>query len=252
MSDALLSDRVALVTGGARGLGAAISRAFAESGAVGAVVDVGPAETPPGWVSLTADVTVEADVERVVAETAGRFGRLDVVVANAGVVPPWSDADDLDLDALDRALSVNVRGVAVTMKHGARALREGGGGGGAIVAMASLNAWHAAPSQSSYTASKHAVLGLVRTAALDLGRHGIRVNAIGPGPVLTEAFQERLEHRATSGGLTVEDAKREAGRATALGRMVTPEEVAKVAVFLASDLASGVTGQLVPVDAGIP
>ena len=250
MSDALLGERVALVTGGARGLGAAIAQAFAGSGAVGAVVDVGPAETPPGWVSLTADVTVEADVERVVAETAGRFGRLDVVVANAGVVPPWSDADDLDLDALDRTLSVNVRGVAVTMKHGARALRKGGSG--AIVVMASLNAWHAAPSQSSYTASKHAVLGLVRTAALDLGRHGIRVNAIGPGPVLTEAFRERLERRAAAGGLTVEDAKREAGAATALGRMVTPEEVAKVAVFLASDLASGVTGQLVPVDAGIP
>jgi NAD(P)-dependent dehydrogenase (short-subunit alcohol dehydrogenase family) len=108
------------------------------------------------------------------------------------------------------------------------------------------------PRMRSYTASKHAVLGLVRTAALDLGRHGVRVNAIGPGPVLTEAFQERLEQRAAAGGLTVEDAKREARRATALGRIVTPEEVAKVAVFLASDLASGVTGQLVAVDAGIP
>lgn len=250
MSDELLRDRIALVTGGARGLGAAIVGAFAESGAVGAVVDVGSAAVPSGWISLTADVTQEPEVERVVAHTVAHFGRLEVVVANAGVVPAWSDADDLDLEALDRTLSVNVRGVAVTLKHGARALRAAGGG--AIVAMASLNAWHAAPSQSSYTASKHAVLGLVRTAALDLGRHGIRVNAIGPGPVLTEAFQERLDRRAGAGGLAVEEAKHEAARGTALGRMVTTGEVAKVAVFLASDLASGVTGQLIAVDAGIP
>lgn len=248
MSDPLLAGRVALVTGGARGLGAAIAELFARSGALGAVVDTGSADPPPGWVTLTGDVAVEADVERVVAETISRFGRLDVVVANAGVVPAWSASDELDLDALDRTLTVNVRGVAATMKHGGRALRAGGGG--AIVAMASLNSWHAARSQSSYTASKHAVLGLVRTAALDLGGYGIRVNAIGPGPVLTEAFQERLDRRAAAGGLTVEEAKLEAGLLTALGRMVTPEEVAKVALFLASDLSSGVTGQLIPVDAG--
>ncbi|MBM3678636.1 MAG: SDR family oxidoreductase, partial [Actinobacteria bacterium] len=195
--------------------------------------------------SLGADVTDDAQVAAAVDAAVERLGRLDAVVANAGVVPPWSTVDELDLEALDRTLAVNVRGVAVTMKHVARALR---GHGGAIVAMASLNAWHAAPAQASYTASKHAVLGLVRAAALDLGRHGIRVNAIGPGPVATEALMGRLAHRASTGGLTVEEAVAAAGRGNALGRMVTEDEVACTALFLASDLASGITGAFVPVD----
>jgi NAD(P)-dependent dehydrogenase (short-subunit alcohol dehydrogenase family) len=244
----LLAGRIALVTGGARGLGAAIARTFAASGALGAVVDLETGACPEGWISLVADVTNEGEVERAVADAVARFGRLDVVVANAGVVPRWSDTAELDLAALDRTLAVNVRGVATTMKYGARALR---GSGGAIVVMASMNAWHGVPAQGAYTASKHAVLGLVRTAALDVGADGIRVNAIGPGPVATEALRERLVHRASEGGLAVDEAIRQAAQGTALGRMVTEDDVARVALFLASDLSSGVTGALVPVDAGL-
>jgi NAD(P)-dependent dehydrogenase (short-subunit alcohol dehydrogenase family) len=136
------------------------------------------------------------------------FRRLDIVVANAGVVPPWSDTDELDLDQLDEVFSINVRGVAATLKHGVAALKERGG---AIVVMASLNAWRAHPSQPIYTASKHAVLGLLRTAALDAGRYGIRVNGLGPGPILTGALRERLERRAADGGLPVEQALRRRG-----------------------------------------
>lgn len=251
MSDSfseLLAGRVALVTGGTRGLGAAIARTFAGSGARGAVVDIAPGPCPEGWTSLVADVTVEQDVERAVADTVEYFGRLDVVVANAGVVPPWSDAADLNLPELDRTLAVNVRGVAATIKHGARALR---GSGGAIVVMASLNAWHAAPAQGAYTASKHAVLGLVRTAALDLGGDGIRVNAIGPGPVATDALRERLARREAEGGLPVDEALQQAALGTALGRLATEDDVAGAALFLACDLSSGITGALVPVDAGL-
>jgi NAD(P)-dependent dehydrogenase (short-subunit alcohol dehydrogenase family) len=244
----LLAERVALVTGGAQGLGAAIAHAFARAGAVGSVVDLEAGVCEAGWTALAADVTVEDEVERAVAETVRRYGRLDVVVANAGVVPPWSDTPNLDLAALDSTLAVNVRGVAATMKHGARAMTENGG---SIVVMASMNAWLAMPAQSAYTASKHAVLGLVRTAALDLGAHGIRVNAIGPGPVATDALRGRLATREREGGLSVEDAMRQAAAGTALGRMVTEGDVAGTALFLASDLSSGITGALVPVDAGV-
>lgn len=244
----LLAGRVALVTGGSRGLGAAIVAAFARAGAVGAVVDLEPGAVEAGWTALAADVTDEHEVEQAVTATVRSFGRLDVVVANAGVVPPWSPTPNLDLAALDRTLAVNVRGVAATLKHGARAMTEHGG---SIVVMASMNAWHAFPAQSAYTASKHAVLGLVRTAALDLGAHGIRVNAIGPGPVATDALRKRLATRAREGGLSVEEAVQQAADATALGRMVTGDDVAGVALFLASDLSSGVTGALVPVDAGV-
>jgi NAD(P)-dependent dehydrogenase (short-subunit alcohol dehydrogenase family) len=244
----LLADRVALVTGGAQGLGAAIANAFARAGAVGSVVDLEAGACVAGWTALAADVTVEDEVERAVAETVQRYGRLDIVVANAGVVPPWSDTPNLDLAALDSTLAVNVRGVAATMKHGARAMTESGG---SIVVMASMNAWLAMPAQSAYTASKHAVLGLVRTAALDLGSYGIRVNAIGPGPVATDALRGRLATREREGGLSVEEAMRQAAAGTALGRMVTDGDVAGAALFLASDLSSGITGALVPVDAGV-
>ena len=244
----LLEGRVALVTGGVRGLGAAIARVFAASGAAGSVVDLEAGPCPAGWVSVAADVTSEAEMEAAVAETVTRFGRVDVVVANAGIVPPWSDADELDLDALERTFAVNVRGVAVTLKAGARALRQHGG---SIVVTASMNSHRATPSQSAYTASKHAVLGLMRTAALDLGLHGIRVNAVAPGPVLTDAFRGRLERREAEGGLAVDEALRRSAAATALGRLVTEEDVARAALFLASDLASGLTGVLLPVDAGL-
>jgi NAD(P)-dependent dehydrogenase (short-subunit alcohol dehydrogenase family) len=244
----LLAERVALVTGGGQGLGAAIARAFARAEAVGSVVDLETGACEAGWTALVADVTDEVQVEKAVAETVRRHGRLDVVVANAGVVPPWSDTPHLDLAALDRTLAVNVRGVAATLKYGARAMTETGG---SIVVMASMNARHALPAQSAYTASKHAVLGLVRTAALDLGGYGIRVNAIGPGPVATDALRGRLARREREGGLSVEEAMRQAAAGTALGRMVTEDDVAGAALFLASDLSSGITGALVPVDAGL-
>ncbi len=195
-----------------------------------------------------ADVRVEEEVAAAVRSTVERFGRLDVVVANAGIVPPWSDTEELDLERLDEVFAVNVRGVAATLKHAVSALRERGG---SIVVMASLNAWRAHRSQPVYTASKHAVLGLLRSAALDAGRHGIRVNGLAPGPIATDALRTRLERRAAAGGLAVEKALAEAAAGTALGRMATEEDVARAALFLASDLSSGITGALLPVDGGI-
>ncbi|MBA3243950.1 MAG: SDR family oxidoreductase [Actinobacteria bacterium] len=247
MSSGLLEGRVALVTGGSRGLGAAIAQELAAKGATGSVVDLEPG-APTGWAALTADVSAEETVAAAFRETVERFGRLDIVVANAGVVPPWSETAELDLAQLDAVFAVNVRGVAATLKHGIAALR---GGGGSIVVMASLNAWRAHRSQPVYTASKHAVLGLVRTAALDAGRHGIRVNGLAPGPILTDALRARFERRAADGGLPVEQAIAEAAAGTALGRMATEEDVARAALFLASDLSAGITGALLPVDAGV-
>nr|MBA2333145.1 SDR family oxidoreductase [Actinomycetota bacterium] len=224
------------------------AREFAAVGATGAVVDLEVGTSPPGWAGLAADVTVEATVAAAFAETRERFCRLDVVVANAGIVPAWSETDELDLAELDAVFAVNVRGVAATLKHGVAALRENGG---SIVVMASLNAWRAHRSQPVYTASKHAVLGLVRTAALDAGRSGIRVNGLAPGPILTDALRARFERRASDGGLPVDEAIAEAGAGTALGRMATEADVARAALFLASDLSSGITGALLPVDAGV-
>lgn len=246
----LLKDKVALVTGGANGLGRAIAGALAREGAVGHCLDVGDASQamPEGWRLLAGDVTREADMASAFTDVAKAFGRLDVVVANAGVVPPWSETEHVDLEEWDRVFAVNVRGVMATLKHAVPPMKAEGG---SIIAMASLNAWKAHPRQAMYTATKHAVLGIVRAAALDLGRYGIRVNAIGPGPIATDALRGRVARRASEGGTPVEQAFVEMAAESALGRIATEEDVARTAVFLASDLSSGQTGILVPVDCGM-
>jgi len=244
----LLGGKVALVTGGAQGLGRAIAERFAAAGARGLLVDlsspIGPA--PAGWSVREVDVSHEDEVARAAVQARDEFGRLDVVVANAGAVPPWHDTEDVDLTEWDRVFAVNARGVMATIKHAAPQMTARGG---SIIAMGSTNSWIGHAKQAAYTASKHAVLGIVRATARDLGRFGIRVNALCPGPVATEALLARIRRRADEGGATVEDTLARYGD-TALGRMPTVEDVVGAALFLASDLSSGITGQLIAVDAG--
>lgn len=246
----LLAGRAALITGASAGLGLAITRRFAEEGAHGLAVDraAGPNALPGGWSLRVADVTDEAAVAEAFADAARRFGALDVVVANAGVVPPWSPIESLDLAAWDHVFAVNVRGVAATLKHAVPLMKARGG---AIVVMASLNARRAHPRQALYTATKHAVLGLVRAAAADLGRYGIRVNAIGPGPVATDALRARVAARAAASGAAPEAELEALAASTHLGRIATQDDVAAAALVLASDLSAAITGQIVPVDGGL-
>jgi NAD(P)-dependent dehydrogenase (short-subunit alcohol dehydrogenase family) len=245
----LLDGRIALVTGGANGLGAGIVRRFASEGARGVVLDLPPAltdEVPPGWTSVGADVRDDASVAGAFSEVADGHARVDVLVAAAGIVPGWSDVASIDFEQWDDVFGVNVRGMVSTIQHALPLMQRGG----AIVAVGSLNSWYGDPNLTTYVASKHAVLGIVRSAALDLGRRGIRVNAIGPGPIATDALLARMARRERELGIPVADALDAAARRTALGRMATIEEVAGAALFLASDLSSGITGHLLPVDAG--
>jgi NAD(P)-dependent dehydrogenase (short-subunit alcohol dehydrogenase family) len=244
----LLAGKVALVTGGAQGLGRAIVDGFAAAGARGLLFDLLPADDslPAGWSFERGDVGKEDDVISAVARARAEFGRLDVAVANAGIVPPWHDTETVDLAEWDRVFAVNARGVMATIKHAVPLMKQQGG---SIVAMGSTNSWIGHAKQAAYTASKHAVLGIVRAAARDVGRFGIRVNALCPGPVATAALLARVRQRAGEGGAPAEETLRRYSE-TALGRMVTVEDVVGAALFLAGDLSSGVTGQLIPVDAG--
>jgi NAD(P)-dependent dehydrogenase (short-subunit alcohol dehydrogenase family) len=248
----LLDGQVALVTGAARGLGHAIAACFSANGARGTSLDLASAiaggDAPAGFSLLAGDTTDEASLAAAVAATVERYGRLDIVVANAGLVPPWRETETLDLAEWDRVMAVNARGVAATLKHAVPAMKAAGG---SIVVMASINAYVAHGRQMLYTASKHAALGILRAAALDLGRYGIRVNGIAPGPIATDALLGRIAKRAETGP-PVDEALAGLAAQNALGRLATADEVAKVAVFLASDLSSGVTGELIPVDAGLP
>ena len=246
---ALLSGQVALVTGGSTGIGRAIVVKLAAEGVRGLNCDLeSHSELPDGWSETQADVREEGELERAFAMAGEQFGRLDIVVANAGVVPAWRETEAIDLEEWDDVFAVNVRGVMATIKLAVPLMRNHGG---SIVVLGSLNSRRAHPRQCLYTATKHAVLGIVRATALDLGRFGIRVNAIGPGPVATDALLGRIETRSRQGEPPPDEVLRSYANDTALGRIATVDDVASVAVFLAGP-ATSVTGQIIPVDGGLP
>ena len=244
-----LSGCRALVTGGANGIGAAIAERFAQAGATGVSVDLGTEGTlPSGWHAVSADVRSEAEVERACRCARDQLGGpLDLLVTAAGIVPPWSGIAELDLDQWDNLFAINVRGVVATLKHAAPLMRDNA----AVVVIGSLNSWRGDGNITGYVASKHAVLGIVRSAAIGLGVRGIRVNAIAPGPIATDALRGRMSERAHGGGPPLDQALAAAAAITSLGRIATVEEVADTALFLASGLSSGITGQLLPVDGGL-
>jgi NAD(P)-dependent dehydrogenase (short-subunit alcohol dehydrogenase family) len=245
-----LDGRSALVTGGASGIGLAIAQSLAAAGARGVICDLAepkPGAIPDRWSATTVDVRDDASIRTAVATAAGALGTIDVLILAAGIVPPWRGLTGFDAREWENVMQVNVFGVAATLHHAGPHLADGA----AVVAIASLNSWRGDPNIPAYVASKHAVLGIVRSSALELGRRGIRVNCVAPGPIATDALLARMETRSRERGVPVDDALHMAAEATALGRIATVDEVAKVALFLASDQSSGVTGHMIPIDGGL-
>jgi 3alpha(or 20beta)-hydroxysteroid dehydrogenase len=245
----LLAGRRVLVTGGMSGIGAAVVHTCGSMGADGVVLDLAAAieRSESRWPAVAADVTDEQSVEQAVQSTVARLGGLDLMIAAAGVVPSWRRPTELDLEELDRVLAINVRGVAATVKYAAPHLTEGA----AITIVGSLNSWRGDPNIAVYAASKHAVLGLIRSYALALGPSGIRVNGVAPGPIATRALLTRMDSRTENTGLSVAEALAQAAAGTALRRIATAQNVADTIAFLSSYLAAGITGQLIAVDGGI-
>jgi NAD(P)-dependent dehydrogenase (short-subunit alcohol dehydrogenase family) len=240
-----LEGKVALVTGAAQGIGFACARAFAAEGARVVLADVNEergreAATGLGAAFVRCDVSRKAEVSAAVEKAVREFGRLDLLVANAGIVHA---ADFLDLEEadFDRVLAVNLKGIFLAGQAAARQMVKQGGGG-AIVNMSSVNAVMAIPNQVPYVVSKGGINQLTKVMALSLAKHRIRVNGIGPGTILTE-----LARTAVLGNA---EAERRILSRTPLGRMGEPAEIASVAVFLASDDASYLTGQTLYPDGG--
>jgi 3alpha(or 20beta)-hydroxysteroid dehydrogenase len=260
-----LIGRKALVTGGARGLGAGMAEALARAGAavmIGDILeDAGQATAASlkesgataGFVSL--DVTDEGSWEAAVSKTVAEFGGFDVLINNAGVELS-SLVADLDPADLRRMLEVNVLGVALGLKHAFRAMRPGGSaaGGGAIVNIASVAATIPFPGIAGYSATKSAVDRLTRVAALESGKlgYGVRVNCVYPGLVPTEMGAKLANDMVTLGlWPSAEAAIGDVIGLTPLGRLGEVADMADAVVFLASDAARFITGAGLPVDGGM-
>jgi NAD(P)-dependent dehydrogenase (short-subunit alcohol dehydrogenase family) len=247
-----LSGRKAAVTGGHTGLGRAIANRLAAAGAMITIIDLPAAllsaDMPADWQRHGVDLA-NLDCQSYLRAIADQMGQVDIVIANAGMVPPWRGMAELDSAEWQRVMTLNVWGVAATLGAFAGALARSPHGSAVVVA--SINGYKAHPKQVLYTASKHAAIGVMRAAALDMGAAGTRVNALAPGPIATDALIGRIASRHAAGGPAPQDALAALANETPLGRIATPEQVAEVAYFLASDASSGMTGLVVPVAAGL-
>ena len=242
-SSVLLTDRVAVVTGGGAGIGRGIARGFAAFGAKVAIWErngdtATAAGAEVGGLGITVDVRESAEVDAALARTTAELGPVTILVNNAGGVfsSPLLETSENGFDALYRA---NLKHVIVCTQRVARLMAERGTGG-SIISVTSIEGVRAAPGYASYAAAKAGVINFTKTAALELAPHGIRVNALAPDITMTEGMAQVAPPGAERGfGLTVP-----------MGRAGHVDEMAGAAVFLASDLSSYVTGQTIHVDGG--
>jgi NAD(P)-dependent dehydrogenase (short-subunit alcohol dehydrogenase family) len=248
--DSFFKDKVALVTGAASGIGLATAKAFAEAGAAVAMSDIHEQELQAATDTLLADghkvvpircdVADEDDVAAMVAQAVAAFGRLDAAYNNAGVQSPAVEMADASTQEFDRVNSINLRGVWSCMKYELRRMREQGSG--AIVNCSSIGGLIGIPGRALYHASKHGVIGLTRSAALEYAPKGIRINAVCPGTIETSMVASML---ASEPG-TMKDILKE----QPIGRLGRPEEIASVVLWLCSPGASFVIGHALAVDGG--
>ena len=236
-----LQGKRAVVTGAAQGIGRAISAAFVAEGAQVLLVDIdagGAARTAAelGQQAFTADLSQKSEIERLFAHVTQHWGSLDILVNNAGVTHA-AELDDLTEDDFDRVFAINLKAALWATQAAARLMREGA----AVVNLSSVNAVLAIPNQIPYAISKGAMKQLTNVTALALAPKGIRVNAIGPGSIMTAMLQGIMSDQAAQDRILSR---------TALGRWGEPEEVAAIAVFLASTESSYITGQTIYPDGG--
>lgn len=256
---AILQEKVVLVTGAGAGIGRAIALAMgAEGASVGAAdIDIAAAQRTAAdcagnarrSLAIEADCGDIASIDAMVTRTVAEFGRLDVIVNNAGVTR-YAYIMDLTEADWDRIHRINAKGVFFCLQRAAREMIKAGGG--RIINIASIaGRGYAGTSNAAYAASKGAVIALTKTAAQQLGRHNINVNAICPGVTRTELGARNAVLRAAERGVTVEELQAEQEKTIPIGRANTPDDIAAMAVFLASPGARNITGQCYNVDGGL-
>jgi len=247
-----LENKVAIVTGAARGIGYAVVRRFLDEGARVVIADIDDEAGPQAAADLGAhgavrfvecDVGERLDVHNLIAATLEAFGDIDILVNNAGIVAE-GDFLQVEEEVFDRVMKVNLKGMFLTGQAVARHMVDrikAGATPGTIINMSSVNAVFAIANQVPYSVSKGGISQLTKVMALSLAPYGIRVNAIGPGSIMTELLETVMDD---------DEARRRILSRTPLGRIGEPKEIAAIAAFLASDDASYITGQTIYADGG--
>ena len=250
-----LQGRVAIVTGGAAGIGAAIARAFASEGAQVVIADRDePAATATAReigdavVAMQADVTREADVQRIARDTLSRFGRIDILVNNAGIIRK-AFVKDMTEATWDAVLDVNLKATFLCSKAVLPAMIDARRG--RIINIASIAGKVGEPTASAYSAAKWGVIGFTRSLALEVAENEILVNAICPGPIPTTLGQQGWKDGAEIQGVGLDRIMARVNARSPLGRLGTVDQVARMALFIASDDCDFTTGSAFNVDGGI-
>lgn len=254
----ILKDKIAVVTGGGRGIGRAIALAYAQEGAhiVLAARGVEGLEAVKAEIEalgcsalvVQTDVSQEESIRNLVEKTLERFNHVDILVNNSGIAGPSARLWEIEPADWQETLTINVTGIFLCCRAFLPSMIERRSG--CIINISSMSGKRPLLGRSPYTASKMAVIGLTRTLAWDVGQYGIRVNAISPGPVEGERIKWVIRKQAEAQGISEEEAQRQFTSVSPLGSLVPPSHIADAAVFLASDRATSITGEDLNVSAG--
>jgi glucose 1-dehydrogenase len=253
-----LNDEVAIVTGGGRGIGRAIARAFAAEGAIVVLADIDPSnmldaareiESAGGRTDvMEIDLRYEDQITNMVARTLSKYGRIDILVNNAAIIGPRVEIADMDLDGWNEVMAINLTAPMLCAREAMKAMVPARKG--SIINISSEGGRSGFPGRGAYSVSKRGVIALTETLAIEAGKHGIRVNCISPGRVRGEMIENAIRNTSQSLGLTHDQVRERMLTDCSLKRFVEASEIAEAALFLASSASSAITGHTMVVSCG--